>query len=106
MSSSKNNNATTSTSQVWLITGTSSGFGFEMAKHLLSHGDKVIATARKPASITELGSLGAHVMQLDVTASQDELDQKAKEAWAVYGHVDVLVNNAGYIHFGLMEEVR
>jgi NAD(P)-dependent dehydrogenase (short-subunit alcohol dehydrogenase family) len=98
--------STPTTSQVWLITGTSSGFGFEMAKHLLAHGDRVIATARKTASIEELGSLGAHVMQLDVTASQEELDKKAKEAWAVYGHIDVLVNNAGYIHFGLMEEVR
>jgi NADP-dependent 3-hydroxy acid dehydrogenase YdfG len=97
--------ATTSSPQVWLITGTSSGFGFEMAKHLLSRGDKVIATARNPAAIEQLGSLGAHVMQLDITKDQNELDNKAKEAWEVYGRVDVLVNNAGYVQFGLMEEI-
>lgn len=92
--------------QVWLITGCSSGFGREMVKNLLARGDKVIATARNLSKIEDLKKDGASVMQLDVTAAQTELDAKAKEAISVYGHVDVLVNNAGYIHIGTIEDTR
>lgn len=92
--------------RVWLITGTSSGLGTELVKAALDRGDKVIATARNADRITHLKEIGAATMQLDVTASQSELDRKAKEAIAVYGGVDVLVNNAGYTQFGTVEETR
>lgn len=45
-------------------------------------------------------------MELDVTAPQEELNQKAQEAWKIYGQVDVLVNNAGYIEAGVLEELE
>lgn len=93
-------------SQVWLITGASSGFGTEFVKQLLNRGDKVIATARTISKIDHLKDCGAAVLQLDITASQAALDAKAKEAIEIYGHIDVLVNNAAYVLFGTQEETR
>lgn len=92
--------------QVWVITGTSSGFGAEFVKVALARGDKVIATARNEERIAHLKDLGAETMQLDITATQEELNRKANEAIAMYGRVDVLVNNAGYMQFGMTEETR
>ncbi|KAJ5397772.1 hypothetical protein N7509_005885 [Penicillium cosmopolitanum] len=91
-------------SQVWLITGTSSGLGHELARAVLGRGDKVIATARQLDRISSLKDLGAATLQLDVTAPQEELNRRAEEAIAIYGRIDVLVNNAGYVQFGTIEE--
>ncbi|KAJ5754792.1 hypothetical protein N7533_004335 [Penicillium manginii] len=91
-------------SQVWLITGTSSGLGHELARAVLGRGDKVIATARQLDRLSSLKELGAATLQLDVTAPQEELNRKAEEAIAVYGRIDILVNNAGYVQFGTIEE--
>ncbi|CBF87502.1 hypothetical protein AN9378.2 [Aspergillus nidulans FGSC A4] len=92
---------------VWLITGTSSGFGHEFVTQLLSRGDKVIATARILSRISDLKQLGPDVvtLELDVTASQRELNDKAAEAIQVFGKVDVLVNNAGFVKFGFLEDL-
>ncbi|RHZ49210.1 putative short-chain oxidoreductase [Aspergillus thermomutatus] len=92
--------------QVWLITGCSSGFGSQFVTQALSRGDKVIATARNIAKLAHLREAGAAVMQLDVTASQEELDQKASDAIAIYGKVDILVNNAAYTQFGTLEDMN
>ncbi|KAL5043575.1 hypothetical protein BDW71DRAFT_117656 [Aspergillus fruticulosus] len=92
---------------IWLITGTSSGFGREFVAQLLSRGDKVIATARSLSRIADLGQLGPDVvtLELDVTASQKELNDKAEEAIQAFGKVDVLVNNAGFVKFGFLEDL-
>ncbi|KAJ5096111.1 hypothetical protein NUU61_005467 [Penicillium alfredii] len=90
--------------QVWLVIGTSSGLGAEFVHAAVARGDKVIATARNVDRIAHLKDIGAAVMQLDVAASKDELDLKAEEAIAIYGTIDVLVNNAGYTQFGTVEE--
>lgn len=45
------------------------------------------------------------MFELDVSRPQEELDAKAREIWEIYGKVDVLVNNAGYIDAGLVEEI-
>jgi NAD(P)-dependent dehydrogenase (short-subunit alcohol dehydrogenase family) len=72
----------------------------------------VIATARPRNGVSGIERLsalkeaGAAVFELDVTAPQQELDSKAKEIWDIYGHVDVLVNNAGYIDAGILEEIE
>lgn len=92
--------------QVWLITGTSSGFGAEFVKAAIARGDRVIATARNVEKINHLKDIGAATMQLDVTSSQEELDRKANEAISTYGKIDVIVNNAGYTQFGTIEESR
>jgi NAD(P)-dependent dehydrogenase (short-subunit alcohol dehydrogenase family) len=67
-------------------------------------GDKVIATARTLATITHLAAAGASILQLDVTSPFADLQETANEAIAIHGQIDVLVNNAGYSHFGTVED--
>ncbi|KAH7413242.1 oxidoreductase,short chain dehydrogenase-like protein [Cadophora sp. MPI-SDFR-AT-0126] len=93
-------------SQVWLITGTTSGFGAEFVKILLAKGDKVIATARDLAKISHFKDAGASTLKLDLLTDQAAFDKLAADAIAIHGHVDVVVNNAGYSHFGTVEEDR
>ncbi|KAJ5522067.1 hypothetical protein N7527_006182 [Penicillium freii] len=94
----------------WFVTGCSSGMGEGLVRAILAAGDQVIATARARNSdaldrIAPLKEAGAAVMELDVTASAEVLNAKAKEAWAIYGKIDVLVNNAAYIDAGVFEEI-
>ncbi|TMW67911.1 hypothetical protein Poli38472_007583 [Pythium oligandrum] len=95
---------TSTSTNVWLITGCSSGFGRELALAARRHGDLVIATARKVEALDELKNLGCDVLALDVTASEDVIKQVVDEAHALYGRIDILVNNAGYTIFGAVEE--
>lgn len=84
----------------------SSGFGKELSLALLARGDKVISTARARSlsKLTELKEKGAATLELDVTAPLSELHAVAAKAVAIYGHVDVVVNNAGYLISGVLEE--
>ncbi len=91
----------------WLVTGTSSGFGEQYVHSILAKGDHVIATARRGHErLQKLKDAGAAILDLDVTAPQAELDAKVKEALEIYGGIDVLVNNAGYIEGALVEELE
>jgi NAD(P)-dependent dehydrogenase (short-subunit alcohol dehydrogenase family) len=90
--------------RVWLITGANSGFGTEFVHQILARGDKVIATGRNSDKLSALSNTGAHLLKLDVTSPLGELKEIAKQAEAVYGRIDVLVNNAGYIEMGTIEE--
>ncbi|KZT18860.1 NAD(P)-binding protein [Neolentinus lepideus HHB14362 ss-1] len=91
---------------VWLITGTSSGIGRDLTLAALRRGDKVIATTRSRSlsKLADLKAQGADVLELDVTSPLDKLKQVAEKAVAIHGRVDVLVNNAGYILVGALEE--
>ncbi|KAI1865066.1 uncharacterized protein JN550_008612 [Neoarthrinium moseri] len=93
--------------RTWLITGCSSGFGELFVKQLRASGDNVIATGRNAE--TRLGHLkghGASIMDLDVSAPSDVIDTKMTEAWGLHpGGIDVVVNNAGYILSGAIEEL-
>ncbi|KAK7449194.1 hypothetical protein VKT23_013340 [Stygiomarasmius scandens] len=91
---------------VWIITGTSSGFGRELALVALARGDRVIATARQRSlhKIEDLKTKGAETLELEVTAPLDVLKETAKKAVGIYGKVDVVVNNAGYVLSGPIEE--
>lgn len=89
---------------VWFITAASSGFGKYMALEALSRGHKVIASARNTAKIADLAEKGADTVTLDVTAPLSELQRIAKEANGTYGYVTHLVNAAGYILVGAVEE--
>jgi NAD(P)-dependent dehydrogenase (short-subunit alcohol dehydrogenase family) len=92
-------------SKVWFITGASRGFGLETARAALARGDQVVATARRPESITAV--LGEHdnllPVGLDVT---DEAQAVAAARAAVerFGRIDVLLNNAGFGLLGAVEE--
>jgi NAD(P)-dependent dehydrogenase (short-subunit alcohol dehydrogenase family) len=93
--------------KVWFITGASSGFGRLLAEYLCGLGAKVVVTARNVNDITDFtlkypGT--SFILPLDVT-SQDSIDHAYADAIAHVGHVDVLVNNAGYGVTGAIEEV-
>ncbi|PYH44627.1 SDR family oxidoreductase [Aspergillus saccharolyticus JOP 1030-1] len=92
-------------SQVYLITGCSSGLGHELARQALQRGHKVIATARDLDKLSALQKLGAATLALDVTAPQSELNRTVTAALGIYGSIDVLVNNAGYTLFGSVEDL-
>lgn len=91
--------------KTWFITGASRGIGALIAKQALANGENVVATARNPESITE--TFGDHpnllAVALDVT---DEAQAHAAAKMAVdhFGHIDVLLNNAGFGLLGAVEE--
>lgn len=80
-----------------LLDKSRSGIGRELTLAALARGDKVIATTRAQSfdAIKDLKTLGADIFELDVTAHIDELRRISAEAVKVYGHVDVVINNAG-----------
>ena len=94
-------------SKVWFITGTSTGFGRDLAELALQAGNKVVATARKPETLAELtAKYGDNVLAvaLDVTRP-DTITAAVQAAQDKFGRIDVLVNNAGFGIFGGFEEI-
>jgi NAD(P)-dependent dehydrogenase (short-subunit alcohol dehydrogenase family) len=94
--------------RVWFITGCSSGFGRVLAEAALAHGDRVIATARRLDQIADLSQRyneRCYVLPLDVTLPR-QVHNAVEEGVAVFGQIDVLVNNAGYGLLGAVEEVE
>ncbi|KAG2152432.1 hypothetical protein BD769DRAFT_38932 [Suillus cothurnatus] len=91
--------------KVWLITGTSSGFGRRLTSLVLARGDRVIATARTLSKIEHFPRHpNLHLMQLDVNDSTKEIKARIDHAARVWNGIDVLVNNAGYGLPALLEE--
>jgi NAD(P)-dependent dehydrogenase (short-subunit alcohol dehydrogenase family) len=93
-------------SDVWFITGCSTGFGRELAKLVLDRGYRAVITARDPSQIQNL--IGGHqdralALKLDVT-DKAEAVQAVKSAESAFGSIDVLVNNAGFGYVGALEE--
>ena len=94
-------------SRVWFITGTSTGFGYLLAEEALKRGERVIATARDVSKLSRLARQyrdRIHTLTLDVT-NPNEIISIAQQGIAAFGHVDTLVNNAGYGVNGAIEEV-
>ncbi|MBY4710535.1 oxidoreductase [Burkholderia cepacia] len=88
-----------------LITGVSSGFGRALAQEALAAGHTVVGTVRSAQAAQAFEALSARAFArvLDVT-DFDRIDGVVAEIEANVGPVDVLVNNAGYGHEGIMEE--
>lgn len=94
------------TKKVWLITGSSTGFGRSLTEIVLKHGDRVVATARKPEQLSDLVTHYLETVkpvQIDVTKPQ-EVRNAVNAALDAFGRIDVLVNNAGYGALGAIEE--
>jgi NAD(P)-dependent dehydrogenase (short-subunit alcohol dehydrogenase family) len=93
--------------KVWFITGTSRGFGRQWAIAALERGDKVVATARNLDSLKELADKYPTTMlplELDVT-NKAAVTAAVDQGYEHFGHLDVVVNNAGYGLFGMIEEI-
>lgn len=96
-------------SRVWLITGCSSGFGREIALAAAKHGDRVVATARDISKIEDLEQVYPKLIirkRLDVLDRDEQMRDTIKDIIDQVGKIDVLVNNAGYILEGAVEECR
>jgi len=92
--------------KIWFITGASRGFGRVWTEAALQRGDKVAATARQLASITDLTEkYGASVLPLELDVTKPEQVKAAVvQAHAHFGRLDVVLNNAGYSLVGTVEE--
>ena len=93
-------------SKTILVTGASSGFGHALAREALARGHRVVGTVRSDAALEAFEALDpvlAHGRLLDVT-DFDAIDGLVAEVEENVGPVDVLVNNAGYGHEGVLEE--
>lgn len=94
-------------SRTWLITGISSGFGYEITKQLLEKGDTVVGTVRKTDKIKSLMEeypKNLDVKILDVT-DVPALQKTVRDAFAEHEKIDVVISNAGYGLFGAAEEL-
>jgi NAD(P)-dependent dehydrogenase (short-subunit alcohol dehydrogenase family) len=95
------------TSKTWFITGTSRGFGREWTVAALERGDRVVATARDARTLDDIAAkYGDAVLPLalDVT-DRTAAFETMKRAHDHFGQLDVVVNNAGYGQFGMVEEL-
>jgi NAD(P)-dependent dehydrogenase (short-subunit alcohol dehydrogenase family) len=93
--------------RTWFITGTSRGFGREWTSAALQRGDRVAATARDPSTLDDLAAEHGDAlepMELDVT-DRDAVFETVRRAHARFGRLDIVVNNAGYGQFGMVEEL-
>lgn len=94
-------------SKVWLVTGSGSGLGRDIAEAALAAGDRLIAAARRPEQLKDLAEkYGENVR----TAALDVTDEAAAQAAVqlavdTFGRLDVLVNNAGYGQFAPFEQM-
>lgn len=89
---------------VILVTGASSGIGFDTARQLAQQGHRVYAAARRTDRMEALRSYGINVLYLDVT-DETSMRDAVNTLLQAEQRIDVLVNNAGYGYFGPIEEV-
>jgi short-subunit dehydrogenase len=92
------------TKQVVLITGASTGIGKETAKLLIEKGYVVYGAARRIEKMQDLKSLGAKILQMDVS-DDNSMIQGLDIIIKAEGHIDVLINNAGFGSYGAVEDV-
>ncbi len=82
-----------------LITGCSSGIGSALARELNKRGQRVYATARRPGTLAPLAEAGIETLSLDVN-DEDSIAAAMAQVREGAGHLDMLINNAGYSQVG------
>ena len=87
-----------------LVTGASSGMGEEIARTLHKLGYTVYAAARRTDRLEQLATIGIHALTMDVT-DDESITSGIEKIITETGHIDVLINNAGYGSFGAIEDV-
>lgn len=93
--------------KTWFITGASSGLGLEMTRQLLTQGQRVIATTRRPEALAQMKQdhhERLDVVELDLVAP-DSITAAVDGAFRRHDRIDVVVSNAGYGLFGAAEEL-
>ena len=90
--------------QVILITGASSGIGFDAARMLAQQGHKVYAAARRTELMEPLREYGVNIVKMDLT-NEDSMREGVQRIVETEGTIDTLINNAGYGYFGAIENV-
>lgn len=90
--------------KVILLTGASSGIGYQTAEYLAKQGHTVYGAARRVEKMEPLKTFGVKPILLDVT-DQQSVDEAIELIMKAEGKLDVLVNNAGYGSYGAIEDV-
>lgn len=90
--------------KVILLTGASSGIGYDTAVALAQQGHKVYAAARRVERMEPLRQYGIVPLKMDVT-DEASMQEGVKKLLDAEGRIDVLINNAGYGYFGAVENV-
>jgi len=90
--------------KVILVTGCSTGIGYSLVKKLAQQGHKVYAGVRKPEVISELRRDNLKPIRLDVN-NQEDIVTVIADIERECGHLDLLVNNAGYGAMGPLVEM-
>lgn len=75
-----------------------------MALEALARGHKVIASSRRLHRLHEIKQAGADIVELDVTSPLANIEKVAKDANDMYGYINHIVNAAGYVLVGAVEE--
>ncbi len=91
--------------KIILMTGCSSGIGFDAVFALKERGHQVIASCRKKEDVQKLTTLGIEAVVLDVSDSLSIQQGFADVLNKTNGRVDVLINNAGYGQAGALEDI-
>ncbi|MET9122315.1 SDR family NAD(P)-dependent oxidoreductase [Streptomyces sp. NPDC004528] len=94
-------------SKVWFVTGSSRGLGRAIVEAALEAGDRVVATARKPAQLDDLVVRhGDRILPLALdVARDDDVRRAVREGLDAFGRYDIVVNNAGYGDIASVEDV-
>ena len=84
--------------KVWLVTGSASGLGRNIAEAVLESGDRLVATARDPSRLDDLvNKFGERVRAVSLDVADESAVQAAVQvALDAFGRLDVVVNNAGF----------
>ncbi|UOG76789.1 SDR family oxidoreductase [Hymenobacter tibetensis] len=93
---------------VWFVTGASKGLGLTLVKQLLAAGNYVAATSRTTKALTAAVGQGPsdHFLPLEMDlVNEQSVEQAIAATVATFGRLDVVVNNAGYLQFGTIEEL-
>jgi len=90
--------------KVILITGASSGIGYDASLKLAGQGHKVYGVARRIEKMDSLRGSGVVPIRMDVT-DEKSMEEGVQAIIKAEGHIDVLVNNAGYGYLGAIENV-
>lgn len=85
-----------------LVTGASSGFGLLIAKELHRKGYKVIGTSRNPEKVQSVVPFKMIALDLD---SEQSITTLSERLFKEIGHLDILINNAGFLVTGIAEEI-